>query len=78
MPIFHAFSTTKEMNTNKLKFSQADLLSRCIKGKEFKEINGKRVEDILMESGVAMIIAIIRNNMVNSISHYFLFVSHIF
>ena len=78
LPIFHAFSTRKEMSKNKLKFSQADLLSRCIKGHEFKEVNGKRIQDILMESDVAMIIAIIRNSMVSSISHLFLFMLGIF
>ena len=66
LPIFHAFSTSKEMKINKLKFSQADLLSRNIKGSEYAEVNGKRIQDFF-ESDVAMIVAIIRNYMVSNI-----------
>ena len=67
LPIFHAFSIEKEMSINKKKAKQENLLSRQIKNKDYREVNGKKVEDILWASDVAMIITIINNHLVRLI-----------
>ena len=67
LPIFHAFSIEKEMTVNKKDAKQENLLSRQIKNKDYREVNGKKIEDILWASDVAMIITIIMNHLVSYI-----------
>ena len=67
LPIFHAFSIKKEMTVNKKDAKQENLLSRQIKNKDYREVNGKKIEDILWASDVAMIITIIMNHLVSYI-----------
>lgn len=63
-PIFMAFSTDLEMQKHKMKGAQVDLLSQQIKDKEFMKLKGKRIEDVLWSSDIAMLILVIRNYMV--------------
>ena len=63
LPIFHVFSIESEVNS-KIKARQRDLFAQLIKDSEYAKLNGKKVEDVLLSSEVAMIITIIRNNMV--------------
>ena len=75
LPIFHAFSIKKEITENKKEAKQENLLSRQIKSKDYREVNGKRIEDILWASDVAMIITIIMNHLVCYIVGIFIVLS---
>ena len=66
LPIFHAFSIQAEVDC-KIKATQKNLLSQQIKNIEYAKLNGKRVQDVLLSSEVAMIITIICNCMVRTL-----------
>ena len=68
LPILHAFSIQPEVDF-KIKATQKNLLSQQIKDVEYAKLNGKRVQDVLLSSEVAMIITIIRNYMVRTLSY---------
>ena len=66
LPLFHAFSIHPEVDF-KIKATQKNLLSQQIKDIEYAKLNGKRVQDVLLSSEVAMIITIICNYMVRKL-----------
>ena len=65
LPIFHAFGIESEMD-GKGKQSQKDLLSKQINKKEYKDLNGKKIEDVLWIGDVAALITCIKNMLVST------------
>ena len=65
LPIFHAFGTESEMD-GKGKQSQKDLLSKQINKREYKDLNGKKIEDVLWIGDVAALITCINNMLVST------------
>ena len=65
LPIFHAFSINREVDNLRDNInSQCCLFSYKVDKKEFLEVNGKRIQDILWPSNVARIITTICNMLV--------------
>ena len=65
LPIFHAFGIESEME-GKGKRSQKDLFSIQIKKREYKDLNGKKIEDVLWIGDVAALITCINNMLVST------------
>ena len=65
LPLFHAFGTLTEME-GKVKKSQKDLLSQQIDKREYKDLDGKKIEDVLWIGDVAALITSINNMLVST------------
>ena len=65
LPLFHAFGTLTEME-GKVKKSQKDLLSQQIDKREYKDLDEKKIEDVLWIGDVAALITSINNMLVST------------
>ena len=61
-PLLHAMSLKREQNARE-QYGQSDNMGKYVRDKEFVELNGKLVEEVMLPSDVAMLILVIDNLM---------------